>query len=197
MEIIGSRSEALRVGEKYYLTGKPCKYGHIDLRLASNGNCVPCKRDYDKLYHVEHSSVIIQRASNWADANPEKVRENKARSRMKNRERRNSQQREQYANDPRARLDRVMGKAIWKMLKTGKGGRSWKILVDFSLDELVAHLEPQFRDAMTWDNYGPHWHVDHIYPKSKCSFEEAWRLENLQPLLVEENLRKGSRIEFE
>ena len=36
-----SKSEAYRLGEKYYFTGKECKYGHIYKRNTS-GNCVEC-----------------------------------------------------------------------------------------------------------------------------------------------------------
>lgn len=194
---IVSREQAKSSGDRYYFTGIPCGKGHVDNRLTSTGNCIPCKRESDRLYAEANREQIKETQRRWVENNSERRTEQKVRSREKNREKRNARQREQHATDPRARLDRAMGKAIWKMLKGGKGGRSWKTLVDFSLEELVAHLELQFRDGMTWDNYGPHWHVDHIYPKSKCSFEEAWRLSNLQPLLVEENLRKGSRIEFE
>jgi len=57
-------------------------------------------------------------------------------------------------------------------------------------------LEALFRDGMTWDNYGSFWHLDHMKPLSLFSKEnimDAWRLDNLQPLLRLENLRKSNK----
>jgi hypothetical protein len=63
------------------------------------------------------------------------------------------------------------------------------------------HLEKQFSNGMSWDNYGE-WHVDHIKPMSSFDmieegdkeFLECWSLKNLRPLWGEENLSKGSKI---
>lgn len=49
MKVI-SRSEACAKGLPRYFTGRPCKYGHVGLRLASSGNCEECTRAYMKLY---------------------------------------------------------------------------------------------------------------------------------------------------
>lgn len=82
-----------------------------------------------------------------------------------------------------------------------KNKQSWIDIVDYTIEELKNHLEKQFRDGMTWDNYGKYWHIDHVKPvshfnfKSKLDpdFKECWKLTNLQPLLVKENLSKGNR----
>jgi len=63
--------------------------------------------------------------------------------------------------------------------------------------QLRAHLEAQFRDGMTWQNHGPVWHIDHIFPLAKATdIEHVKRLchyTNLQPLLAHENLTKGCK----
>jgi hypothetical protein len=64
---------------------------------------------------------------------------------------------------------------------------------------LKEHLEKQFKDGMSWDNYGLYsWHIDHIIPLSSAETEdEIYKLchyTNLQPLWAEENLSKGSKI---
>jgi len=47
---------------------------------------------------------------------------------------------------------------------------------------------------MTWENYGEFWHVDHVKPLSWCdTIEEAWDINNLQPLKATENLSKNNR----
>jgi hypothetical protein len=94
-------------------------------------------------------------------------------------------------SDPLRRLNQRMSTAIWRTLKVAKAGRHWETLVDFTLDELKWHLEKQFRDGMTWGNYGSYWQVDHVKPLSKCVFfAEAWTLDNLQPLTADENRSK-------
>lgn len=64
--------------------------------------------------------------------------------------------------------------------------------------ELIQHLEGQFRDGMSWDNYGKYgWHVDHIRPCSSFDLtdpeqqKQCFHYTNLQPLWAAENLSKG------
>lgn len=58
-------------------------------------------------------------------------------------------------------------------------------------------LESKFRDDMTWDNYGSHWHLDEVIPVSAWDLAQpeqwraCWHWTNSQPLLVAENLSKG------
>ena len=82
-----------------------------------------------------------------------------------------------------------------------KNKQSWLDIVNYNIEELKVHLENKFRDGMTWENYGKHWHIDHIKPVSHFKFtskfdqefKECWQLTNLQPLLAKENLSKGNR----
>lgn len=71
----------------------------------------------------------------------------------------------------------------------------------YTVKELKQHLEKQFDDKMSWDNYGSYWHIDHIVPDSWFTykteldeqFKQSWALSNLQPLSKTENLKKGNR----
>ncbi len=38
------RAEAKAKGKKWYFTGEPCIYGHVEDRLVSNGKCRECNR---------------------------------------------------------------------------------------------------------------------------------------------------------
>ncbi len=40
-----TRAEAIAQGLDRYYTGKPCKYGHVDQRYLSNGECVECQQE--------------------------------------------------------------------------------------------------------------------------------------------------------
>jgi hypothetical protein len=39
-----SRAEAIRLGFNKYWTGRPCKWGHVSLRLTSTCQCTECNR---------------------------------------------------------------------------------------------------------------------------------------------------------
>lgn len=102
--------------------------------------------------------------------------------------------------NPKFHLDTNMGVAVYQALKSKKAGRRWEILVGYTLEELIAHLEKQFDIQMNWNNYGGYWHVDHIKPKSlfkytspdDSEFKKCWALENLQPLERIANLKKSN-----
>ena len=96
-----------------------------------------------------------------------------------------------------------MSRVINHFLHGRKNGRSWEGLVDYTFKELKIHLESQFKEGMTWDNYGRNgWHVDHRIPvslfnitgvKSK-GFKACWALSNLQPLWQKDNLEKSNKL---
>jgi hypothetical protein len=78
-------------------------------------------------------------------------------------------------------------------------------MVGYGLKELMVHIEKQFVDGMSWDNYGQgigKWHVDHIIPQSifgyvnsnDLDFKCCWALSNLRPMWWDENISKGGKI---
>jgi hypothetical protein len=72
-------------------------------------------------------------------------------------------------------------------------------VIGCSPQELKEHLERQFTEGMSWDNYGFYgWHIDHIIPLSSGKTEEdVYKLchyTNLQPLWAKDNLSKGSKL---
>ena len=89
-----------------------------------------------------------------------------------------------------------------RSLSATKGGAHWEELVGYTLHDLQSHLEKQFTNGMSWDNYGK-WHIDHIRPM--CSFnitdyqcedfKKCWSLGNLQPLWALDNqIKNGTWI---
>lgn len=67
---------------------------------------------------------------------------------------------------------------------------------------LRTYLEKQFKSGMSWTNYGNkkgNWSIDHIKPLSRFDLSKRQELliachyTNLQPLWMEENLRKGNK----
>lgn len=200
-----SRKEAKSQKSIRYFTGKPCKNGHIDSRLTCDGACKECNRlkcekqhnllskeektlQYKKhrpkqlIWNKNNQDRIKEIRLKWEENNKDKIKQYKTTYNKRIRQ------------NPLIRLNQNIGHIIWSWLKGNKGYKHWQEFVDFSIEELKVHLENQFRDGMTWENYGSFWELDHIKPISKCSsFEEAWKLLNLQPLTTFENQSKNNR----
>jgi len=105
---------------------------------------------------------------------------------------------------PGKKLNTQISIAICHSLRGNKNGRHWESLVNFTLDQLRSHLEIQFKDGMTWNNYGKEgWEIDHIVPLAAHNYEgpedidfkRAWDLSNLQPLWGIENRIKNAKLE--
>ena len=82
--------------------------------------------------------------------------------------------------------------------KLSKSGSTFN-LVGCSPQKLKERIETQFKEGMSWENYGLHtWHIDHIIPLSSANTEEEvyklCKYTNLQPLWCEENYKKGKKI---
>ena len=101
---------------------------------------------------------------------------------------------------PKHRISGNIRTGICKSFRVGYGG-SWEKAVGYTFLELKTHLEKQFVDGMSWDNYGK-WHIDHIIPISGFNFEnkedpdfkQYWALSDLQPLWAKDNWRKRKKL---
>jgi len=122
-----------------------------------------------------------------------------------NKEKRNRLLRERRKNDPEFRLRMNIRGAFRHFLKGNKEKLTSEYLKDcgYTRKELTKHLEEQFDQNMTWDNYGSYWHVDHIIPQSAFDYKNdqhikwCWSLENLRPLEAWENMSKQDNIILE
>lgn len=146
-----------------------------------------------------------RRGKTWRDRNPERVAELFKASAERNRESILAARKVRRARDkhvPSIRISNSVRSRVYESLK-----RSWKSystfnLLGYSRDELMSHLEERFLPGMTWENYGPVWHIDHIVPLSAhnfvssedIDFKKAWALSNLQPLWASDNMSKGAKL---
>lgn len=107
--------------------------------------------------------------------------------------------------DPIFKLRTRCSSAICAALKTSNGSKQGQSIVKYfpyTMEQLKRHLESQFDDKMSWNNYGSYWHIDHIIPQSLLpyssmedgNFKKCWALENLRPLEKIANIKKGNRI---
>lgn len=74
-------------------------------------------------------------------------------------------------------------------------------LIGCSLNFLHCHLQSQFTDGMSWDNYGE-WEVDHKRPCALFDLNDplqrqaCFHYSNLRPLWAEDNQRRHKKIIF-
>ena len=112
-------------------------------------------------------------------------------------------ERNRKARDPLYKLISNFRTAIYQVLKESnvEKNKSYFDILGYTPEELIIHLEKQFKDDMTWDNYGI-WHVDHKLPITSFDIQEmgdeefmkCWCLDNLQPMWGEENIRKSNKL---
>lgn len=210
-----SKEEAITLNQKWYYTGIPCHNGHTDKRYINTGICYECKRNLnkkcnrknperqkrnEKSNYNRNSEKINKRNQIWAEKNRKRSNEIKNKWRNNHREQCLKLACEYQSNrrkNPHKRVSMNMSKAIWECLKKNKNYTTWLKFVDFSMDDLIQHLENKFTPEMTWKNYGTYWHIDHVKPLSwfdlETQFNEAWALSNLQPLEATKNLSKNNR----
>lgn len=151
--------------------------------------------DRNRRYQEENPDKVKQMKKSWLDKNSEKRKE----YRKNYKPRKHEQRKERRDSDPVFNLINRMRCRIWKylnILEISKKNKTFDI-VGCSPEFLKEHLETQFTDGMTWDNRSE-WHIDHIIPLSSAKTEdELYKLchyTNLQPLWVEDNLKKSNKI---
>ena len=189
--------------------------------------------EYAKKYYEENKDSILGYRKKWRENNKEKVAKinkkyyegNKQKIKERNKEyyKKWRQENKGYFNeyvknkrktDPLFRLRENIKNSIRcgiKLIDGYKSKRTEEIL-GCSFKELKQHIESQWEDWMTWDNYGLYngelnhgWDVDHIKPLSLCESEEdVYKLNhytNLQPLcsytnrcLKRNNINYGKEI---
>jgi hypothetical protein len=114
----------------------------------------------------------------------------------------NEYRRNKLKNDPVFRISvnlRLRLRAIIK--QQGGKGKYAKMLEIVGMDwvSFKKYIENKFKPGMTWDNYGSHWHLDHIKAITKFDLltqlgqKQSCHYTNLQPLWALENLKKGNR----
>jgi len=128
---------------------------------------------------------------------------NEYRRRPSVQERRRELMASRYKNDPSHRVERNVRRSVLhgvRMSGKPKSGKTTSI-IGCSFAALRDHLESQFTEGMSWENYGLHgWHIDHIIPVSsfnladESQMRQCFHWSNMQPLWSKDNRRKLDRM---
>jgi hypothetical protein len=145
-------------------------------------------RAYGREYHKTNRERLRIYENQYRAANLEKVRLEE-RTAQKNRK----------ANDIQFKLSAVLRTRLAVAVRQNRKVGSAISDLGCSIFELKIYLEKQFKDGMTWDNYGL-WHIDHRKPLAKFDLTnrqqllEAVHYTNLQPLWAYDNQHKGAKV---
>lgn len=188
---------------------------------SSNRNCKPCSnaRSMDhysknrtayiarfKEQYQKNRSDRMERNRDWYEQNKKRLREYYKQYRIDNAEKikmwrksesamaaHRERQNKKYKT-PHGKASMAARNMVYRIMSGHRCGKASSLL-GYSTEELVKHLESQFDDGMSWNNYGE-WHIDHIVPVSfllSNGISDACLincLKNLRPLWAAENIAK-------
>ena len=187
----------------YYQQNKDRLQAEMKTRRLENA-------DHSAAYAKEYYQKNKRRVADQQKNNKDEIKARAARYYLLNKDRilnlteekkeaRRQYWRNQYANDEmfkfKCKLRRLMTGAF-KRIQQNKPTDT-ESLLGCSWIEAKEHFESLFEEGMTWSNHGE-WHIDHIIPLSSANTEEEvlklCHYTNLQPLWIEENLKKSNKL---
>lgn len=157
----------------------------------------------NKKYKVANREKIVAQNKKYYVSNRVKLNAASKAYNVVNREKRNTYLREYYfhqKNSPNFRIKQTLRSRLSRELAGKSKSDRTLALLGCTIEFLREHLEKQFQPGMTWDNYGPVWHVDHILPCAEFHLQHSEEQEicfhwtNLQPLFAADNLSKSDKI---
>ena len=178
----------------------PCLFPNYSPRTSYDrgcrcSRCKYCRQKYSQKrwqevlkprYHA-NKTFYRNKSNKWRIKNIEKVRKYFREYTKKQRQ-----------NNPLFCIKENLRTRLNKFIKKENKSKSFKIKLGCSYEELKVHLETQFTKTMSWNNYGKVWSIDHKIPlasaTNKEDIEKLNHFTNLQPLLIEENLKKGKKL---
>jgi hypothetical protein len=109
-----------------------------------------------------------------------------------------------YHSDVGFKMEKVLRTSLLQALRLHGNGQKTNSVLDLigcTTEELVTHLEAQFKDGMSWENHAiDGWHIDHKLPCASFDLSDpeqqkaCFHYTNLQPLWAAENQSKGTKV---
>ena len=182
------------------------KENGVDMKPSGRRN-IGGKKIADKKYREKNKEKLSIKHRLWYEDNKDKwntyIKEYRENNVDKIRQIKRDYERNRKATDPLYKLISNFRTAIYQVLKESNVDKNkhYFDILQYTPEQLITHLESQFKDTMSWDNYGE-WHVDHKLPITHFNivemgddeFIKCWSLDNLQPMWGVENIRKSNKI---
>ena len=168
--------------------------------------CKQCERDATRKRYFDNHEENKKKAREYArNMTDEQTEARLKRHREWNREFRKSKKGKTYRRKLNQQPQQRLVNGYRKRLKKTLGGKfTSKSILQCDWKQFMLHIESQFTNKMSWDNYGVYWDLDHIIPLSAArvngTYDEDLIIElsnwqNFQPLESVENQQvKGASI---
>lgn len=175
--------------------------------------CKECHKITTKNWHKENKEKSLENKKKWhtdnrdyllkkmrenhkkkMETNPEHEREIRKLWKEKNIEKVREYHKNKYRLDVNYRVGNYLRDRCRKSIIDG----SFSLYLGCHGYFAKRWLEFQFKDGMTWDNYGDVWCIDHVIPVNNFDLEsvdqqlECFNWQNIQPLTYSQNLKKST-----
>jgi hypothetical protein len=176
--------------EEYRLNPEPKKQYEKDHKTEADAR--------KKKYVLNNPEKRKESANGWYHRNKAKVKE----STGLRKDQINRKRREYNATHPQARIAHNLRTRIGHYIHSKSNGGRLIALLGCTIDFFKEHLESQFKEGMSWDNYGSkvgNWSIDHyiVLDSFDITDEEeqkrAFHYSNCHPMWVPQNASKSNR----
>jgi 5-methylcytosine-specific restriction endonuclease McrA len=174
-----------------------CKVCNIKFLARLKNGCF-CSKECKNIYD-------LKRYNEYSNSEKGKLAKEKYSKSEKRRTYIREYNRNKRKEDINFKLKEQISGAIYKQLKrakVSKNNKHWEDVINQKFNDIFIHLEKQFDENMSWDNYGSYWQIDHIIPVSyyDLSLEEhlqkCWNINNLRPLEKTTNNKKNNKLDL-
>ena len=164
-------------------------------------------KEYQKERYKKNKDKILRKQKYYQDNNKVKIAKRKKEYYLKKKDQINKQNKEYQRNrrkiDPNFKILQNLRRRVNKVLKGNNKSKRTLELLGCTIEQLKQHLQSQFTEEMSWNNYGrgynnkKEWHLDHRIPCASFDLskpkkqQECFNYKNLQPLWAIDNLKKG------
>jgi len=180
--------------------------------------CIFCKREQDRIYSLEHKEDKKIYDKKRYSSKREEIKkavilyslEHKEEKKIYDKEYREKNwgniskkkldyEKERKKKDPYYKIRRNISSLLNNYLKKNINTKN---TIGYNTKEIKEHLEKQFDENMSWNNYGSYWQIDHIIPQSLYDFsndletKKCWNINNLRPLEKKENNKKSNSLDI-
>lgn len=161
------------------------------------------EQQYRKDYRLKNKDKIKAKNNEYYENNKDYWVEYRAKD---NNESHNKYHRERKQNDPILKLIHNLRVRTSGAIKKFIGGeREFKTLDLLGIETsegFALHIESQFEEGMTFENYGTEWELDHIFPISKIDKTDIFEVKlitnykNIRPSFKRDNRTKSAKIDI-